>query len=59
MKDKESKDHVLSVRVTETDYASLSQIAVWNGESVQETARKALEMLIEAHLGQLNALKKD
>lgn len=59
MKDRESKEHVLSVRVTNTDYERLCQIAVWNNESVQETARKALEMLIEAHLGQLNALKKD
>jgi hypothetical protein len=50
---KEAKGHVLSVRVTESDYAALEKIAGWNRESVQKTARKALEMLIEAHSGQL------
>lgn len=49
MKGQEPLNHVLSVRVSEADMAKIESIAELNHESVQDTARKALEMLLMAY----------
>ena len=55
MKDKEIKEHVLSVRVRESDLKALKRISELNHEKPPETARRALEMLIRAYEGVLKS----
>lgn len=53
MKGDEARKHVLSVRVSEADMAAIKRVAEISHESVQDTARKALEMIIKAYSGMI------
>jgi hypothetical protein len=53
LKGDEARKHVLSVRVSEADMAAIKRVAEISHESVQDTARKALEMIIKAYSGMI------
>lgn len=53
------KEHVLSIRVNSETLEQLNAIAVLNNEKLPKTARRALEMLINAYSGYFKTLKDD
>lgn len=58
MKEKENKEHVLSIRITQKEYERLLKISDINNSTLPKTARKAIKMLLMAYQEQFEETKK-